>query len=107
MEIEMNIAKNTNANTTFDTDSYLSLDGLDDLNTEGLDPHYSRLITLFKHVDADIDDEEWKKVIELLCEETDGSDFGFCLAIVWSGQSVFGRDDGFIDATWGYENGPH
>ena len=107
MEIEMNIAKNANTNTTFDEDYCPSLEGLDDLNTDGLDPHYSRLITLFKHVDADIDDDEWKKLIEFICEETDGSDFGFCLAIVWSGQSVFGRDDGFIDATWGYEADHH
>ena len=107
MEIKTNMIKNTNPCTLFDSDSLLSLEGLADLDTEGLDTHYSRLISLLSYVDPDLDDDAWKRIVAAIYEETDGSDFGFCLAIVWSGQSVLGRDAGFIDATWGYVNGPY
>ena len=107
MEIEMNIAKNANTNTTFDADSALPWEGQYDLDYLRINPHYVRIQTLLNHVDPDLDYDDWKKIIRLIYIETDGSDEGFGLALEWSEKSVTGVDHDFIMSVWGYDNDLH
>jgi len=107
MEIEWNIAKNANTNTTFGPDPELPWDGHYEYDQPTIDPHYLRIKTLLDHVDADLDYDDWKRVIHVIHLETDGADEGFGLAIEWSGRSAFGRDHDYIMAVWGYEDDLH
>ena len=102
MEIKMNIAKNVNTNTTFDADSALPWDRQYDLDSLRIDPHYARIQTLLNYVDPDLDHDDWIQTILTIHDLSEGSAEGFDLAIEWSNQSAFVRDDEFINATWGY-----
>ena len=62
----------------------------------------SGLVSLLNHIDPDLDNDDWIQTILAIHEVSGGSAEGFDLAIEWSNQSAFVRDDEFISATWGY-----
>ena len=93
------------ANTT-DTQFGMEHDVVDermiDIDGDTIDRPSSGLVALLNHIDPDLDHNEWIQTILAIHDLSEGSAEGSDIAIEWSNQSAFVRDDEFISATWGY-----